>query len=143
MNSKIFLTIGACLLFLVADALVLEKRDGLSVIAFPLQRVVGIPPPQTSRLSKRSFQSTLTDITGVFAVSISLGTPPKALMVQLDTGSSDLVVETDSSIYCSLERAICNLTGTCKHPLIRVRRKLTDEQMTPTAHLHTSTSIAS
>jgi hypothetical protein len=142
MNSKIFLTIGACLLFLFADALVLEKRNGLSVIAFPLQRVVGTPPPQTSRLSKRSFQSTLSDILGVLVVSITLGTPPKALIVQLDTGSSDLVVETDSSNYCALESAICNITGTCKHPLFRVRRKLTDGQMTPTAHQHTSTSIA-
>ena len=143
MNSKLFLAIGACFLFLVADALVLEKRDGLSVIAFPLQRVVGLPPPQKFRLSKRSFQSTLSDIFGVLAVSITLGTPPQALMVGLDTGSSDLVVETDSSNYCALERSICNITGTCKQPLFRVRRKLTDGQMTPTAHQHTSTSIAS
>src|ERR1017187_5239532 len=102
MQSTIFLAIGAWLLFLVTDALVLKTRDNLSVLAFPIQRVPGISPPQRFRLHKRSFQSTLYNLYPYWAVSITLGTPPNTFIVQLDTGSSDLVVETNSSNYCAL-----------------------------------------
>jgi len=141
MQPTIFLAIGIYLLFFLTDALVIEKRDNLSVVAFPLQRIVGTPASQKFRLHKRSFQSTLLNFQSLaWVLSISLGTPPKTMYVQLDTGSSDLVVETDSSDYCKSNPNICSLVGTCKHSPPFVRRRLTKEQMTPTAHLHTFTS---
>ena len=141
MQPTIFLIIGVYLLFFLADALVIEKRDNLSVIAFPLQRIVGTPASQKFRLHKRSFQSTLLDFYSVaWVLSISLGTPPRTMYVQLDTGSSDLVVETNSSDYCTSNPNICSVIGTCKHSPPFVRGKLTKEQMTLIAHLHTFTS---
>jgi hypothetical protein len=130
------------LLFFLADALVIEKRDNLSIVAFPLQRIAGTPASQKFGLHKRSFQSTLLDFYSLsWILSISLGTPPRTMYVQLDTGSSDLVVETDSSDYCTSNPSFCSVIGTCTYSPPFVRRKLTKEQMTLTAHLHTFTSI--
>jgi hypothetical protein len=50
----------------------------------------------------------------VYTVTLMLGTPPRATRVKLDTGSSDLVVETDSSDLCTSRPTVCSGRGTCK-----------------------------
>ena len=45
----------------------------------------------------------------VYTINITVGTPPQSMMVQLDTGSSDL--EILASNICSLPQATCNPNG--------------------------------
>ncbi|PMD14659.1 acid protease [Hyaloscypha hepaticicola] len=113
MQPTCILAIGVSLLLLPTNAFAIEKRDNLSVVAFPLQRVVGSPTIQNTRLHKRSFQSPLLNFLSItWVLSISLGTPPRTIHVRLNTGSSDLVVETDSSDYCTTNPSICSVIGT-------------------------------
>jgi hypothetical protein len=114
MKSTIFLTIGACLVFYVTNALVLEKRDNPAVVAFNFKRAVGTPASQLRR-HKRQVSATLGNQDVTWYVELMLGTPPQTTNVQLDTGSSDLVVETTSPNLCGSQPTVCSGLGACKH----------------------------
>ncbi|KAF4632514.1 hypothetical protein G7Y89_g5612 [Cudoniella acicularis] len=89
------LALGASLAFLSADALTLVKKDSPSVVSLPFERTLGIPASQNRKRS--TVETVLNNEQLVYTVALMLGTPPQSTRVQLDTGSSDLVVETDSS----------------------------------------------
>jgi hypothetical protein len=114
MRSSIFLIIGACLVFLVTDALVLERQDNPAVVAFHLDRVRRKPPSRTGR-GKRSIDSPLDNEGFLWTVTLLIGTPPQSTSLLLDTGSSDLVVETDSSNICASQPVVCSGLGACQH----------------------------
>ena len=49
-----------------------------------------------------------------YFVNLSIGTPPQVVLVQLDTGSNDLVLNTPNSVFCmnpdnGCENATCKL----------------------------------
>ncbi|KAI9828950.1 MAG: hypothetical protein M1819_006449 [Sarea resinae] len=48
----------------------------------------------------------------LYIANITLGTPPQAISVQIDTGSSDLYVNTPNSTYCTSDEDPCTSYGT-------------------------------
>ncbi|PHH58694.1 hypothetical protein CDD81_4815 [Ophiocordyceps australis] len=66
------------------------------------------------RLSRRSatVNATMENMETLYFVNISLGTPPQQLRVHLDTGSSDLWVNTPRSDLCSRSPSPCDFAGT-------------------------------
>lgn len=87
-----------------ADALAIKKRDVPGTISFPIHvNEVATAKLVEQALRRRAgevFETTTSRQQLLFTIELSLGTPPQLINVQLDTGSSDMVVETPSSDIC-------------------------------------------
>jgi hypothetical protein len=115
MKMRGLVFILASLALIGADALRLEKRDEPAVVIIPLQK----RSPQPS-LRKRQGEVQVPDLNYMtqllYIVQLQIGTPPQTTFVQLDTGSSDLVVETDSSNICTASSPNpCTNFGACEN----------------------------
>ena len=103
MKAVSILALGASLGFLGIEALRVEKCDSPAVLSLPLKKRT--PSPSSKRsLSKRQGEVQTPDINYntqlLYLVELQIGTPPQSTYVQLDTGSSDLIVETPTSPTC-------------------------------------------
>jgi hypothetical protein len=110
--SPLFLALTAC----VNSLAVAKRKASPGVISFDLHKN---PKIQHAPLRKRAGTIELPDInyvTGLlYIVEIWLGTPPQPNYVQLDTASSDLVIETNSSDICTATVSNpCTDLGSCK-----------------------------
>lgn len=126
MRSTDLLVAGLCLV-LSTDALRVEKRDDPSVLKIDLQKKA----PELLARSARKRQTVETPDVNyqkqlLYIIQLEIGTPPQSTFVQLDTGSSDLIVETDSSDICSTAPPNpCTNFGPCKNsPIDRNRVSL-------------------
>lgn len=116
---RIAVLAGATTLVALTSAIHLQRRDDPAVVQASIQRKASSIPPQTrDRLRKEKRQSgTLSvdlanEVTLYFA-NVSLGTPPQQLDLHIDTGSSDLWVNSpDSRICTAANGAYCASTGT-------------------------------
>ncbi|CAK41612.1 hypothetical protein AnigIFM60653_002806 [Aspergillus niger] len=90
-----------------AHGLSLHKRDGPAVVRMPIER------RSAQSLQKRDSTVGVTlqnwDAT-YYAVNLTLGTPAQKVSLALDTGSSDLWVNTGNSTYCSIDN-LCTPYG--------------------------------
>jgi hypothetical protein len=125
MKSSSVVTVAVALFVSVVNALILEQRDSPAVFRLPLQKRTDEVHAMAlrNRLMRRSGDIVTTDTNYMnsllYVVQLSIGTPPQTVMVQLDTGSSDLVVETDSSDICSAAPPNpCTNLGACKKSLL-------------------------
>lgn len=124
-----------CLSFVLhgADAVSLRRRQDGSprVLSLDVQRSIVHHVTPSGRLRRRSGtvnttvdnmvhrpfsdtpQQALTqnEQETLYFVNISLGNPPQDVRVHLDTGSSDLWVNTPSSAFCSTPELRCRLSG--------------------------------
>jgi len=109
------------LLHLANSLDLLAPRSSPTVISASIQRktTTNLSPATRDRLrvSARASASPSTlseslsnDITLYFA-NVTLGTPPQPLALHLDTGSSDLWVNTPSSALCTRYASVCAASG--------------------------------
>jgi hypothetical protein len=107
--------LSAALLLSGANALLtLEKRDNPSVVALPFKRNAGHSALNYRRRGSGEVETALHNEPSLYTVDITLGTPPQRTTVQIDTGSSDLVVETTKSNLCKEDPTVCSGRGACK-----------------------------
>ncbi|KAJ0166104.1 putative aspartic-type endopeptidase opsB [Colletotrichum tanaceti] len=103
-------------LLLSVDGLVLRKSENSApkVVGLDLRRTT-IPYTRNKRdmLRKRgSVQASLDNLETLYFVNGSLGTPAQPMRFHLDTGSSDLWVNTASSTLCKSQGTPCAVSGT-------------------------------
>ncbi|KAK1963668.1 eukaryotic aspartyl protease [Colletotrichum sublineola] len=114
MRSTALFALAASLLFV--DGLVLKKSEGSApkVVGLDLHRAT-IPYTRNKRdmLRKRgSVVATLDNLETLYFVNGSVGTPAQPMRLHLDTGSSDLWVNTPSSSLCRSQGSPCSVSGT-------------------------------
>jgi hypothetical protein len=118
MKAVSILALGVSLSFLGVEALRVEKRDSPAVLSLPLKKRT--PGPSSKRsLGKRQGEVETADFNYMtkllYLVELQMGTPPQTTFVQLDTGSSDLVVETPNSNICTANPPNpCTNFGSCR-----------------------------
>jgi hypothetical protein len=102
----------------ITDALVIEKRVQ-KVVSFPIikrMRSTAISPPPKRGGMPGDYQLPDINYNVLYLIPITVGTPPQALLAQLDTGSPNLVLETTGDNLCHNQLAPnpCSNYGGCK-----------------------------
>ncbi|WYZ40071.1 hypothetical protein EsH8_IV_000412 [Colletotrichum jinshuiense] len=114
MRSTTLIALAASLMS--AEGLVLKKSEisAPKVVGLDLHRAT-IPYTRNKRdmLRKRgSVEATLDNLETLYFVNGSLGTPAQPMRFHLDTGSSDLWVNTANSTLCQSQSTPCSVSGT-------------------------------
>ncbi|AEO68924.1 uncharacterized protein THITE_2155501 [Thermothielavioides terrestris NRRL 8126] len=97
-----------------ADGLSIGRRqEGLKVLGLETQRRAPRNPVHRDRLRKRGeLPIGLDNEETLYFINATVGTPATALRLHLDTGSSDMWVNTPTSAYCSSKSKPCAFAGT-------------------------------
>jgi hypothetical protein len=103
----------------ITNALVPQKREASGIVALPLQKHKR-SASASHRLSRRSGDFVAaymnTNLLLTYAITVSIGTPPQQILMVLDTGSSDMVVDATSSTECNTAHPnSCDKFGSCKN----------------------------
>ncbi|OJJ47538.1 hypothetical protein ASPZODRAFT_1707769 [Penicilliopsis zonata CBS 506.65] len=95
-SALVLASIGASVS--LVEGLLLEKKDNPSVVGFDVTKRSRAPRHDVSlRRRDKTASLTLTNDVDMYVANISLGTPKQKIQVILDTGSSDLWVNTRES----------------------------------------------
>ena len=95
------------------SALSLVQRDAPNVVGLSTQRKVVSDPAKRDALRRRQTVSeSLDNEQTLYFANVSLGTPAQNLRLHIDTGSSDLWANANSSRICSLRGDPCSESGT-------------------------------
>ncbi|MCJ1403767.1 hypothetical protein MMC11_006990 [Xylographa trunciseda] len=104
--KAIVLSSSLCLLVASGFAIeLIQPRGVASVLAVPFQKTLA-EPIKVNELSRRQSGTVSTPAVNInvglkYIANITVGTPPQAVAVHIDTGSSDLWMNTAGSVYCS------------------------------------------
>ncbi|KAG8415048.1 hypothetical protein J3458_008930 [Metarhizium acridum] len=112
MNIKMKLLTFTALLSYVHGLSIPDRQDGSPrVVGLPLHRgQIGDPVTHDrNRMRKRdgTVNATIDNLQSLYFLNASLGTPPQSVRLHIDTGSSDLWVNTPSSRLCSMRKKPC------------------------------------
>lgn len=98
-----------------AEGINLRKRtDGAPrVVGMETQRKTVTDPNKRDQLRRRgTVSANLDNEETLYFINATIGTPAQSLRLHLDTGSSDLWVNTASSTQCSQKSSPCDFAGT-------------------------------
>ncbi|KAH8600857.1 aspartic peptidase domain-containing protein [Bisporella sp. PMI_857] len=108
------LAIAAGIFLSSTNALSLQqKSDGRpKVVGLPVQRRSHPDPVARDRIRRRgTVSATLDNLETLYFANVSVGTPPQSVRLHIDTGSSDLWVNTPKSEVCLSEGGPCDSSG--------------------------------
>lgn len=115
MRTATVVALAASLLSTPTDGLALQERgaEAPRVVGMELQRNTISDPLKRDQLRRRGeVQATLDNEETLYFVNATLGTPAQSLRLHLDTGSSDLWVNTNASSLCMSKTNPCAYAGT-------------------------------
>ncbi|RKF54455.1 putative aspartic-type endopeptidase opsB [Erysiphe neolycopersici] len=98
----------------ISEGLELRKStETPQVVQFPIERKLNVlNPVSRDRLRRRDVvKGNLDNKDTLYLLDVSLGTPPQNIKLHLDTGSSDLWVNTQKSTLCSSRSRPCTGAG--------------------------------
>ncbi|KAI9677618.1 MAG: hypothetical protein M1817_006572 [Caeruleum heppii] len=114
MQGSILLAVAA--LLVSSDALHLEKRTANpAVVALDIQRKAVSDPVRRDRLRRRQENTVTVNLDNersLYFANASLGTPPQPFRFHIDTGSSDLWVNSETARLCRSRGSLCSESGT-------------------------------
>ena len=118
MRAGTVAALASCVLCSSAINLV-ERRDGLAprVVRNGIQRRSGVDVLQHDRMRKRqvsgnTVNAPLTNEETLYFMDLTIGTPAQKFKMHIDTGSSDLWTNVDSSSLCTENGNPCTTSGT-------------------------------
>ena len=111
------LAVGAALLWMATEAASIQRRTSDTpapkVVGMTTQRRAISDPLSHDRIRRRgTVESTLSNQETLYFADMAIGTPPQPLRLHLDTGSSDLWVNSAGSRLCESATKPCNFAGT-------------------------------
>ncbi|KAL2128372.1 hypothetical protein VTI74DRAFT_9277 [Chaetomium olivicolor] len=113
MKTTSLLAVAATIVQTIHGFSIPERRDGLKVVGLETERRAPRNPVHRDKLRKRGIVSAgLDNQQTLYFVNATVGTPAKKVMLHLDTGSSDLWVNTPNSALCSSNNDPCKYAGT-------------------------------
>ncbi|KAF3770555.1 aspartic proteinase precursor [Cryphonectria parasitica EP155] len=103
-----------CTTILAVGATIISLAEGAPrVVSIQTQRKTVTDPLKRDQLRRRgTVKATLENAETLYFINASIGTPAQPLRLHIDTGSSDLWVNTDSSSFCSQSQKPCAASGT-------------------------------
>lgn len=109
-----FPALVSALLASATGALELAPRENPKVVLLETQRRQVVNPVAHDQLRRRqkTVQQTLDNLETLYFANASLGTPPQKFRLHIDTGSSDLWVNSANSIFCVQGGNQCGESGT-------------------------------
>jgi Eukaryotic aspartyl protease len=112
MKIENLLVVGAILTSIGLAARHLEKRNDPAILKIPLQKLTPHAPMRKRQAVETPDLNYLNSL--LYIVQLQVGTPPQPTYVKLDTGSSDLILETPNSNICSASPPNpCTIFGSC------------------------------
>ncbi|KAI3390749.1 hypothetical protein diail_8712 [Diaporthe ilicicola] len=115
MKCTTILALSATAISAVEGISLRKRTDGVAprVLGMPTQRKKVTNPHKRDQLRRRgTVTANLDNEETLYFVNATLGTPSQPLRLHLDTGSSDLWVNTPSSALCSQSSSPCAFAGT-------------------------------
>ncbi|KAJ5903715.1 hypothetical protein N7504_006098 [Penicillium tannophilum] len=100
---------------LPALGLTLHERDTPAVVGFDIKRRDVTNPVARDRARRKRADTVSVGLDNeelLYLVNVTLGTPEQSLRLVIDTGSSDLWVNTPNSTFCEEYSKYCNYFGT-------------------------------